>query len=153
MNDMFVAAGATTYPLNRPQRSTIIGVICSPHFELQEAKGQMLFLHKTYTRKALCFSKEYSFFLAVWSERECKMTTSICEATTAKSSEYKTQSSVAAVQVGQCKIGRTALYVSLVTMIFATKASSEKGQRKLPDHHCEYHLCSTSLTLPRNQKR
>lgn len=55
MNDVFVAAGATTYPLIRPQRSTTIGVICLPHFGLREGQDQMLFLHKSYTRKALCF--------------------------------------------------------------------------------------------------
>jgi hypothetical protein len=68
---------ATTYPLILPQRSTTIGVICSPHFGPREGQAQMLFLHKSYTRKALCFSTEYSFFLAVWSETECVMATGL----------------------------------------------------------------------------
>jgi hypothetical protein len=87
MNDMFVAAGATTYPLNRLQRSTVIGVICSPHFGLREGQGQMRFLHKSYTRKALCFPTP--FFHGGWSERECKMASSICKATTVRAARTK----------------------------------------------------------------
>jgi hypothetical protein len=40
MNDVFAAAGATTYPLIRPQRSMNIGVIFSPHFGLREGQGK-----------------------------------------------------------------------------------------------------------------
>jgi hypothetical protein len=69
------------------------------------------------------------------------MATSICKATTARAVSTKLNPQWLLCKLDNVKVARTALHFFHDHNEFATTASLEKGQRKLPDQHCKYHSC------------